>query len=249
MKREFSLWFGQCHTPNENCWNVSLQYNCQKKMMEIGKPVQPIPALTKQHLAFPSARIIQQEVGSGRLPTHDIMMTTYSPQHIHHNTCIIDLWKKSMLKGETASAVVCLCWWRRWGNIWSTTKKTTQKQISHLTKSCLQLLNTALNAFAISLLFFLPHARACTRARVPTQPGAHTQTCSPMHCTGQEPLTVPVPATDRCLASPQLRWMFAQRTPASAGDCTDPRGTIQLVSASQLLTDFLADTCSKTVFD
>lgn len=63
-------------------------------------------------------------------------------------------------------------------------------------------------------------ARLHTRTLAsPTQPGAHTETCSLMRCTG-------APASVRgCLWSLPLRWMFAQRTPASAGDSASPRGT------------------------
>ena len=68
------------------------------------------------HLSLPITIIMQQEVGSGRLPTHAIMMTTYIPQHILHNTCIMDLQErerereKSMAEQQTAPATVCLCW-------------------------------------------------------------------------------------------------------------------------------------------
>ncbi|CAJ1071288.1 Hypothetical predicted protein [Xyrichtys novacula] len=75
-------------------------------------------------------------------------------------------------------------------------------------------------------------ARLLTSARVP-HTGAHSRTCSLMHRTGT-PDSARASACDRCLASPPLRWMFAQRTPATSGHCTDlcVGGTIQPVSSS-----------------
>lgn len=38
------------------------------------------------------------------LPTHAIIMTTYSLQHILHNTCIMDLWKETVVNTEYGSS-------------------------------------------------------------------------------------------------------------------------------------------------
>lgn len=74
-------------------------------------------------------------------------------------------------------------------------------------------------SLSLSLLFFLPRAHARTRS--PRNRARTREPARQCNCTGTgAPDSSRACLCDRCLP---LRWMFAQRTPASAGDCAEPR--------------------------
>lgn len=105
--------------------------------------------------SLPITIIMQQEVGSGRLPTHAIMMTTYSIALSISSTAPACNWpidKKARWMVTKPPHRLCELVFMGMGKAGQKRANLTLDQI------CPQLLNTASNAF--SLLFFLPRARA-----------------------------------------------------------------------------------------
>lgn len=187
---------------------------------------------------------MQQEVGSGMLPTHAIMMTTYSPQHILHNTCIMDAEAEKKHKHEgRRQLLLCLCWcWWSWKK---QTNKKHKKQISHLTKICTQLFITALNAPSLYLSLSFSFSHVHTRAHVPHATGrAHANLLANATAQAQEPLTVAVPA---CVIA-ACRSVGCLRRGHLPPPVTAPNhaGTIQIISTFHLqlfLFFFFLTTC------
>lgn len=164
---------------------------------------------------------MQQEVGSGRLPTHAIMMTTYSIALSIPSTTPAYNWliEKARTVTKLLHGVGCLCW-RRWEK---QVKKINKINLT-LDQICPQLLNTAPNAF--SLLVFSP---TCARAHIPHAAGrAHANLlASAPH---RSPCQCPCSCLHVIAAWLLLRSAGCLRrgeTPASAVDRTGPRDTIQ----------------------
>lgn len=156
--------------------------------------------------ALLSVIIMQHEVGSGRLPTHSIMMTTYSSLHILLSTCITSL----SLRGKDTSGDVC--------SAAHFLMETQPNRSEHVWKDLSAAVKSSIKwklppppppiCIPCALVGNILPARRSARS---------TQICSPAR-------RRKLPTQRQW--SPALRpWIFAQRTPASSVIPAERRGS------------------------